>query len=200
MIADRQAVAEGDAPLARHRRQQAQRFHPHAHRGEMRRQQQIAQPRARPAQQRQQRHHHGKQPDAAQADRERHFDRRRAGAERGNQDDLRRRRPHQHGRQRQPPRRKAEIMRERADADIGAGQTPERTPRSTPISRRRKRRRRWKLKSRGRGHGGGYPVSQRQLPAQPAGARMRASAKCEGRASKPGLGRFRSTRRLTVRP
>ena len=73
-IAGRQAVAERDAALARHCRQQTQRFHPHAHRREVRRQQKIAQARARAPQQRQQRHHHGKQPDRAQAYRDRHLD------------------------------------------------------------------------------------------------------------------------------
>ena len=62
---------------------------------------------------------------ALKRDRDGRLDRRGAGAERGNQDHLPRRRPHQQGRQCEPPGRQAVFMGECADTDIGAGEHQE---------------------------------------------------------------------------
>ena len=115
-------VAERDAAFARPRRQEAQRFHPHAHCRQMGRQQQFPVARRRRLDERQQRHHHGKQPHAAQADRQRNLDQRRTAPKRRDQDDLPRPDPHQQGRQHDPNQAEAEIVCQRADPDIGADQ------------------------------------------------------------------------------
>ena len=117
-------------------------FDPDADRGEMRRQQQVALRACPAAQQRQQRRPPSATADAAQRHRERRPRTAWRRAERRDQDDLRRRRPDQHGRRAPSTRAEAELMRQRADADVGADQHVEehRGPRRTPAPPGRLRR------------------------------------------------------------
>ena len=90
-----ESVGEGDAALARHLRQQAIAFDPQRDRDEMRRQHEMTPLGLRRAQQRQHRYHHRKQPDRAQGHGNRGLHGGRAGAERRDQNDLRRSGPDQ---------------------------------------------------------------------------------------------------------
>ncbi len=167
-------------------RQQPQDFDPHADGGEMRRQDQLPGARAGVLMHRQQRHHHRQQPHAAQADRERGLDQGRAGAERRDQNDLRRGGPDQHRRQHRPADAKAEIMGERAEADIGAEQRQTKTE----VEADRKPSRKAAPVEAGIGSGSDIAadrVSQRQASAT-AHARMQAMPKRKaGRIARPYL-------------
>ncbi len=88
----------------------------------MRGEQEIVKTSAGAAQHGHQCDYHGKQAHCAQRHRQSNFEQGRPRAQSRDQDDLRRRGPHQDGRKREPARRKAGIVCERADAQIGAGE------------------------------------------------------------------------------
>ena len=113
---------EGDAALARHLRQQAKAFDPQGDGDEMRRQDQLTPLCLWRSQHRQDRDHHRKQPDGADGDGNRRLHGRSTGAERRNQDDLRRTGPYQQRAQERPAEAEMRVMRKRPDAEIGRKQ------------------------------------------------------------------------------
>ena len=109
---------ESNPPLARHMRQEAETFDPQGHGGQMRHQDQMPPLGLRCAHHRQYRDHHREQPDRTDRDGNRRLHDGGAGAERRDQDNLRRPRPDEHGAGQRPCQAEMRVMRERPDAEI----------------------------------------------------------------------------------